>query len=127
MRPLLLLACLSAAAITATVSAWAQEPPEARTSSQTPPQGPLLASPPAQDMDAVIPYDCNFAQKLTLGPAVCEERQALAIRRRIGEMIGKGRCDQAAAEARKTGDAAFTGRVQSACEERRARLAAAQH
>ena len=119
MRPLLLSAGLCAAVLATSLPARAQDRPQ---------ESPLVAAPPAEDLSAVIPYDCNFAQKLTLSPAVCEERQALAVRRRIGEMIGKGRCDKAAAEARKTGDAAFTGRVQSACEARRARVAAtAQH
>jgi hypothetical protein len=113
------------------VQAAAPEPESAPPAAAPPPSGsapaahaqetPLSPAPsppplaPAIDPRTAPPYACNFAQGLTLGPAVCEARKVADARRRVSELVAAHRCDEAARAATETGDAGFAARVREFC------------
>ena len=77
-----------------------------------PPAAPVET---AIDPRTVPTYACNFAQSMTLGPAVCQARNVAQARRHVSELIAAHHCDRAAQAALQTGDAAFAGRVRALC------------
>jgi hypothetical protein len=77
-----------------------------------------VAAQPEVDPSLVTPYACNFAERMTLGPQVCQARKVAETHRRIGELMHAGRCDEATKAARTTGDADYAGRIQEFCADR---------
>src|SRR5262249_48334625 len=80
-----------------------------------------IALPPQAAIDPrlMAPFDCNRAQKITLGAQVCSARKTAAAHRRVGELAARGRCEEAGRAARATGDLEFAARVQTYCQDRR--------
>jgi hypothetical protein len=67
------------------------------------------------DPQAVAPYACNLAERISLGPTTCRLREIAQTHRIVGELVRQGHCDRALKTARGAGDPDYADRIRDLC------------